>query len=330
MMIQPVLREKRPEGSSLTGTVMNNTKYNSLDYNRCVLIVMVILCHVVKLGELYPDFQDAVLMIVNPAFLMITGYLVRVDKGWKDFSLYLVRIILPYVIMTLGFGVLSVYLPVRYGLADCRPSTLLHVLLVEPIGPYWYFHTMIICSFLYYIAFKSGRLGKLSSFFVFASLLIVCSKFLHLMSIRFAFSFFMGACIRQFCGRFHDFCRPSYYAVIPFVLLLAKDPVTWSDFVVIVLSFCFVSFFSQVFAGREGRDMDIMGYIGRNTFPIYIFHPIFTMAAKFVSGWFVFDKSGVLYTVFTVVLCVSGSLGIARLMDMTRLSRCFGRKRMLR
>lgn len=72
------------------------------------------------------------------------------------------------------------------------------------------------------------------------------------------------------------------------------------------------------------------GFIGRNTFPVYIFHPIFTMAAKFLLPLFAFDPTGLLHTIFTIAMCLVGTLALAVLLDKTHLSWCFGRSTLLR
>lgn len=193
-------------------------------------MMIVILCHIVAFGEKYPTAQNAMVIVDMPAFLMITGYLVNVKKSWSDFSIYLVRIIIPYSIMVTGYGVLSVYLPIRYGIPDCHLSTLLHVLLVKPIGPYWFFHTMIICSFLYYISFKSKRMNAFASFMLFAALLILCSQYAHLMSMRYALCFYLGAGVRLFCRHYTSFFKPSLWALLPFVLIAFKNPLPWNPY----------------------------------------------------------------------------------------------------
>ena len=47
--------------------------------------------------------------------------------------------------------------------------------------------------------------------------------------------------------------------------------------------------------GETFRFADYIGYIGRNTLPIYLFHPIFTMGGKLALPLFHFDNSGGTY-----------------------------------
>ncbi|MDY4704982.1 MAG: acyltransferase, partial [Prevotella sp.] len=71
-------------------------------------------------------------------------------------------------------------------------------------------------------------------------------------------------------------------------------------------------------------------YIGRNTLPVYMFHPIFTMAGKYLLPIFQFDASGVLHAVAVIVMGIVGSLLIAKSLDRLHLSWIFGRAQLLR
>lgn len=87
-----------------------------IDFFRAILIGLVILVHIVNFGNLYPSAKSAVLSFIMPTFLMITGYLVNINKSIKDYALYILKIWLPYLILVIGYAVLSLYLPVRDGI----------------------------------------------------------------------------------------------------------------------------------------------------------------------------------------------------------------------
>lgn len=84
--------------------------------------------------------------------------------------------------------------------------------------------------------------------------------------------------------------------------------------------------------GRKGLNKidSTLSFIGRNTLPIYLFHPIFTMAAKYYHPFFAFDKSEILFAVFTILIAIVGSLAIALLMEKTKVAYIFGKGKMLR
>ena len=60
-------------------------------------------------------------------------------------------------------------------------------------------------------------------------------------------------------------------------------------------------------------------FLGRNTLPIYLFSPIFTFACKPLVPWCAFDPAGLMFLCLSLAVCVAGSVGIARLLDATRL-----------
>ena len=65
-------------------------KYNNeIDFFRTILIGLVILVHIVNFGNIYPSIKEAILAFIMPTFLVITGYLVNINKSVKDYVLYI-------------------------------------------------------------------------------------------------------------------------------------------------------------------------------------------------------------------------------------------------
>lgn len=94
--------------------------------------------------------------------------------------------------------------------------------------------------------------------------------------------------------------------------------------------FLFLSFSSYFICFFKGRTKSIIEYIGRNTFPIYIFHPMFTMLSKFLSPAFKWDFTGLSHAILTIVIGVAGSICIAKVLDWSHLSYLLGKKKILR
>lgn len=117
---------------------------------RCVLILLVILIHLTPFKECYPDVQNAVLAFVVPLFLFITGYLFNVNKTWKQYAVYLRSLLIIYVIFESAFIMLSYLFQVKDGINELSVYMILDKLILNPIGPYWYLHTMIVCGSIYY------------------------------------------------------------------------------------------------------------------------------------------------------------------------------------
>lgn len=310
---------------------MPTPKYNPIDAIRCALIALVVIVHTVHFGQLHPDFKDAVNFFFMPAFLIITGYLVRVDVSAGRFGLYLLRIAVPYVIMSVGFAALSLFLPVEGGLRECSAGAFADVLLLHPIGPYWYFHAMIVCGVLYYVAhLLGGRFGVAGELSIFGALIAAVAFASPVLVFLYAASYFIGAALRRGGADFMRVFPASAWAVVPFALIIVLGRESGGGLAVAGLCASFFCFISWVWGLLGGRVAECVGYIGRNTLPIYLFHPIFTMIGKFAVPLFTWDATGLSHMLFTLALAIGGSLALARALDLTGLSRLFARRTLLR
>lgn len=311
---------------------MERKAYNRIDLLRAALILMVILVHIVHFGTLYPRVREVIFVFFMPTFLLVTGYLTNVRKPARQFALYELRILLPYCILVTGYACLSTMMPVRDGLAELTPATLLRTLCVTSIGPYWFLHRMMVCAMLYWLAFRlEERAGTLAAFFLLVSLATAVSLFTPLLPAGNAFYYILGVAIRLFHGDLLRLFRPSAWAWVPFFMLaLWADHSRWGDIATLAYSACFLCGMGAVAGVLSPRLYGWAGYLGRNTFPVYLFHPIFTMAGKFLLPAFAFDPSGLLHTLFILLTGTLGSLLIAWTMDRTRLSWLFARPRILR
>lgn len=312
-----------------------NTKHNTtIDFMRAILIVLMILIHIVNFGTLYPDVKDGILSFLMPSFLVITGYLVNVDKPLCKFGVYILRIALPYTIMVTGFAVLSLYLPVRGGITHFDIPTLCHTLLITSIGPYWFLHAMIVCGILYYATFRltsNTCLGIVSRLALLATVMIVVSHYTPFLSIRNAAYYFIGVLIRVCLGNFNSVYRKSLLTLLPFALLVSQPHLRdWGTLSVLACVLCFFCFTASLEQLSPLCVRNTMHYIGRNTLPIYIFHPIFTMLAKYLLPIFSFDPTGLTHAITTILLCLLGSIAIGHIMDRTHMSYIFGKGKIMR
>lgn len=308
-------------------------KYNSeINFFRAILISLVVLVHIVNFGNIYPLAKSAILSFIMPCFLMITGFLVNINKPIQNYALYILKIWLPYMILVIGYAILSLYLPVRDGIGVFNLPTILDILFIKSIGPYWFLHAMIVCGIIYYFAFHiSHKIDITAKYSIFASLLIAISLLTPFLSIKTAIYYFIGVGIRQYYKDFSRIYKKSLWPLIPFGLLITNTAFhDWGTISVLVCVFSFLSFSSYFTSFLKGWAKVTIEYIGRNTFPIYIFHPIFTMLSKFILPIFRFDSTGVLHSVLTILISIIGSLYIARILDWSHLSFFFGRKKILR
>lgn len=299
-----------------------------IDFVRFILIIAVILVHIVNLGEVQPEMKSVVLSFLMPTFLLVTGYLVNIEKSIKGFAKYLIRLFLPYAIMVIGFSVLSFYLPVQDRLTEMSLKAILMKVFVTSIGPYWFLQTMIVCGIIYYACFYFLRnhleLASILSIVCFS--LYFVADLSPVISIKAIPYYFLGAALRHTGIRFSSFFRKSPFAILPIIVLLIHHEMRdWGSIAILFVAYSLISFLSW-FNGlirTLGMYRHIL-FIGANTLPIYLFHPIFTMLAKYYLPLFDFDSSGATHAVVTVIIAIAGSLLLAYAMDKSGLSFLFG------
>lgn len=319
-----------------------------IDWIRAILIILMILIHIVSFGNAYPQLKAGILSFMMPTFLIITGYLVNIEKSPKEMGRYLMCLALPYVIMVTGFSVLSYFMPVRDGITELSLSQICEKIFVTSIGPYWFIQTMIICGILYYVSFKGAIWGTLrqgkttmsttTSLFIFATLLLLLSK-TPALSPSAATYYFIGAVLRQCHIGFDRIFRPSPVALLLWINLLGLEEwYDWGTLAIVFSCWCCISSLMWIHSLIKRlqdnvsvrKTEDTLLYMGRNTLPIYLFHPIFTMAAKFYHPLFNWDRSEIIFALVTIFIAIAGSIGIAKMMEKTRLAYLFGKGKMLR
>lgn len=305
---------------------------DEIDFQRAILISLVILVHIVNFGNIHPDVKSGVLSFLMPTFLFVTGYLLHVDKPVRKFAVYLLRILLPYVIMVTGYMVLSLYFPVRDGIQHLDWHTAFSVLCIHSIGPYWFFRVMLIGSFLCYATFRClSQQSTYVKLVAYGIVLLLVSHFTPVLNWEQAFYFFLGVVLQMSKANYNQVFPPSRLSLIPLLLILFIAPQwDWSSLLVLVMVFCFLSFASSLKRYCHGKPLELILYIGRNTLPIYMFHPMFTMAGKFLLPFFRFDSSGIVHAIVVVLIGLAGSVLLAKTMDRLHLSWIFGRPQLLR
>lgn len=271
-----------------------------IDWIRAILIILMILIHIVSFGNAYPQLKAGILSFMMPTFLIITGYLVNIEKSPKEMGRYLMCLALPYVIMVTGFSVLSYFMPVRDGITELSLSQICEKIFVTSIGPYWFIQTMIICGILYYVSFKGAIWGTLrqgkttmsttTSLFIFATLLLLLSK-TPALSPSAATYYFIGAVLRQCHIGFDRIFRPSPVALLLWINLLGLEEwYDWGTLAIVFSCWCCISSLMWIHSlikrlqdnACVRKTEDTLLYIGRNTLPIYLFHPILRWQPSFI------------------------------------------------
>ncbi len=338
---------------SLTGAVSRNTIWSpqapmmanamsyvrprqpELDFIKGVMIVLVVVFHLGYIGDLYPTAKAFVYTFHMPTFLLLSGYLLNTQRPAAAFGRKLLWIFVPYAVMESAYVVASAIMPVRERVDNLSLLLLVDKNLLHPLGPYWYLHTLMLCSLTCYVAERLPRRGpgfSAGGRLVVAGLLLWELSRLGLVNAANAFWFLGGAVVRMGGLRLSDTFFPAWLAIVP-VALMATEPAFFDRATLpgVVLTLCVLSFLTALWR-RWGSRAPWRGvsYLGRNTLVVFLFSPIFTMAMKQLLPLFRFDATGLAYLVCATAVAVAGSLGVAAAMDRTGLSRyLFGRQRVL-
>lgn len=303
------------------------------DFIKTVCIVLMVVFHLAYIGDLYPMVKKFVYTFHMPAFLMLSGYFLNVCKSNRDFLRSMWWLFVPYAVFESAYVVMASFLPTRDAVDQLSFPLVLDKLFLDPLGPYWYLHTLLLASVVSYVLCRMLRF-RLSSFAVsilVAVVLGVLSYATGILSLPNVLYYAFGFALSQMQIPWSRFVRPSLWSLLP-LLLLAFFPESWNKTTVVGIAIVYfmMSLLQAIYMRLPLPLQQGSGIVGRNTLPILIFSPIFTMGAKVLLPYLSFDRSGMLFLVAATFLTLFGSLFLTWLMDGLHLSRYFwGKSRML-
>lgn len=318
--------------SNFSNSTKSKRRIASIDYLKCVYIILMVVFHLAYFGDKYPYIKQIVYTFHMPAFLIISGYLANIRKEKKQFAFSIIWLFIPYTIMEMGYVAMSSILPVRENIENISIPLLLNKVFIAPIGPYWYLHTLIICYSVYYAAYNvCFRINKISFFIVLGTSFWAFSDWFHIISMANAIYFLIGIIISQCRLSFLSVFQPSILGALP-LLILCWHPTNLNRYSLagIIITYSSICFFLWGYYRISNKIKSILHFIGRNTLPILLFSPIFTMISKVLIPLFTFDPSGLIFTCIAVSFVISGSMSIAWCMDYMNVSHYFcGKKNLL-
>ena len=324
-------------------------RIDELDFLKFVFITLMIAFHLVYIGDAYPVAKRLVYTFHMPGFLLVSGYLFNVNKSWESFWKTMLWIFVPYTIMESGYTMMASLLPIREHIDRLTVGVLVDHIFLHPMGPYWYLHTLMICGICYYIAFKKpeGRFSSvlkqekpllpikmlslenqvlLGRFTLLALFLLLLSYGCGLLSIANAAYFLVGAIVRQAVGNF-PLAFPARWWTLGLLLVWCIDPSHYdrASFAGACLVFLVIGSLLWIYQlGIPQSLRKLFLFIGRNTLPLLLFSPIFTILAKYYQALLLrAEPTGIFFMVVSVILAIAGSYGITWLMDISGISKLF-------
>ena len=316
---------------------MTVSRIKEIDFLKCVYILLMIIFHLAYFSDLHPYAHKIVYTFHMPAFLIISGYFMKINRSVKDFMRIMVWFAIPYAIMEICYIGASAFLPVRGATPayELSVSFFLNKIFLNPVGPYWFFHTLIVCSIIYYFVFlltKQLKINLASKLIIIGLLYFIVWKLIPSINFFNSMYFLIGLGIAQSKIDFRKVFYASWFAIIPFVIFCffptSLDRNTLAGVIITWLS---ISILLSMYKVIPEKVLSKAIFIGANTLPVYLFSPIFTMLSKPLIPVFSFDPSGLLFMLTALTISVSGSLAIAKMMDILHVSRFFlGKEKIIR
>lgn len=299
-------------------------RIKELDYLKCMLIILMVAFHLVYIGDSYPMVKKVVYTFHMPAFLLISGYLTNTDKKMEKFVCSMFWIFVPYTLMEMGYTYMASLLPIRENVEGVSILLMLKNIFISPIGPYWYLHTLLLCSIACYIIYNWCSFFKKESLHIILGLCLYALSCCSLLSFGNAIYYMIGVIIRKYNFSFMKVFPSSWFAFIPFILLCSyQNNLNRDTLGGIVITHCAISILGQLHDILPTTIKSLSYFVGRNTFVILLFSPIFTFISKYTLPVFFFDSSGLCFMTSSILVTICGCISIAYFCDKLHISKLF-------
>lgn len=301
-------------------------RIHQLDYLKGIFILLMVTFHLAPVYENYPVLLAAVYTFHMAAFLIISGYLANIEKDVPNFCRGMMRFVIPYVVFE------TIHILLVYFLGNTMHSntsvtnlTILGVLdkvLENPSNPYWYLHTLIISTVIYYMVYKVLKLKRMTAFIVTGLILYGLTMFITRFHWVNAICFLIGVCISKSGRNFLEAIPSSPLALLPLCILFSdKENYHTGTFAGITITILVISFLLFTYDHISKGVRRLFNYLGSNSLAILVFSPIFTVITKMAVPFFNFDPTAICFAVCALTFVVAGCLCCAWLADKLHLSQ---------
>lgn len=291
-------------------------RIEELDWLKAVCIIFMVAFHLVFIEHTYPNAKLLVYVFHMPIFLIISGYLMNTGKAVKPFLRDTLSIAWPYAIMESAYIIAASVLPINEHIDHLTPLVFADKLLIHPIGPYWFLHTLVMLSAINYAAAHICKQKPVVHAVAFILLAFVISR-AGVLSFALALYYLIGAVLRNNDWHFLSVFKAFYVSPILLVVLVVLCfPFGKEDVMGVAFNYLVISTLMLLCKYAGERMRNAMLFIGRNTLPVLLFSPLFTLVAKFYQPMLCsMDGSGMLFLLVSVALGVYGSIGIKLTLD---------------
>lgn len=297
-----------------------------LDYLKGIFILLMVTFHLAPVYENYPVLLAAVYTFHMAAFLIISGYLANIEKDVQKFCRGMLRLIIPYVV----FETIHILLVYFFGntmhsnsyVAKLTLSGVLNDILENPSNPYWYLHTLIISTVIYYVVYKVFKQKSMTAFILTGLILYGLTLFVTRFYWENAICFLIGVYISRSGRNFLEAIPSSPLALLPLCILFSsRENYHTGSFAGIAITILVISFLLFIYNYIGNGTRRLLRYLGSNSLTILVFSPIFTVVTKMAVPFFCFDPTVICFAVLALTFVVAGCLCCAWLSDKLHLSQ---------
>ena len=299
-------------------------RIEEIDFLKAVMIILMVMFHLVWFSSGHPYAKLVVYTFHMPAFLLISGFFLHSDRSPRQMLSRELQLLIPYLIMEAGYIFMCRQLPVNEHIEALTLSVWVYRLFIHPLGPYWYLQTLLLCQIVYYVIFHFN-LGRT----VIANIILMALAMYMLRNLVVfsnAMYVMIGIVLHENRQPFLRVFRSSWLVLLPLVWLLCfpanLDRSTLPGLAITYLVIC-LCLTVYPWVARLVHVRTLLLAVGRNTLPILVFSPIFTLMAKPLVPLFSFDPTRLCFMVLAVAVNLIGCYLVTWMMDRLHLSRWF-------
>ena len=297
-----------------------------LDYLKGIFILLMVTFHLALIEQAYPMLREAVYTFHMSAFLIISGYLANIEKDRKTFGRGMLRLIVPYVIFEAIYILMLFFLGkamhTSNSIDNLTVLSFVDRIAEHPTGPYWYIHTLVICTIVYYFVYYVFKLKGMTALiltgFTLYGLTLVVAGFNWSNVIYFLIGVYILRCGKSFM----EMITPSLLAFLPLCILFASsDNYHRGSLAGVAITILVISLLLALFNYCPDNAKRFFYYLGKNSLAIVVFSPIFTVVTKMAAPYFSFDPTVISFVIFALSFVVTCCLFSAWMCDKIGISK---------
>lgn len=298
-------------------------RLQELDFAKGVLILLMVVFHLGYFNSCYPKLTECVYAFHMSGFLLISGYLCSLEKTKIQFVNSFRGVLIPYlffeVLYLLAISFVGKYVGAS-NMFEGNAFDFVFQILTNPIGTYWYLHTLMFCMSIFYIGHCCGINSK-ANICLSSLLLFVMSMFVKGLLWDDIIYFIIGISCRLLDFPIVEKLKSLFMFIVFCAILFFADSFCRYSFVGIGLTITSLGLMFAVMYKMPLIVKNTLTFVGRNSLSIVLFSPFFVIFTKIYYSWFRFDQTVVLWMIVSLILVCGLCIISSKVLDMIKISK---------